>query len=173
MPSGLLKARCAPAAASASQASGITAATSSAIRVIRLGGEGTGSAVPPRRGAVARALEEGADEAAERVHHRCAGAMIPAARAKTPIAIAAVMVKAAPDTHAEGESPRAPALHQGMALTSSSAVGSALRQMATRVTRRRTTLRRSALVSRSTAAAQASSTAVDPMSRTPAGITVR
>ena len=84
-----------------------------------------------------------------------------------------VPVRAAACDHAEGAPSRTPARHHGTALTSSSAVGSALRKVAAPAARRRRAGRRSALGSRRATAAQTRSATADPMSRAPAGMTVR
>ena len=154
MPSGLLKARGAPAAASTSQASGIAAATSSAVRIVPLGGgdndakgvgpsasSGGGSApASPRAegvlgdpaGSAAAAAPtaegDGLGEAAERgCRCRRASATIPAASPTIPAATSAVATTATSEAHPEGEPARAPTRHHGAALTSSNAVGRPLR----------------------------------------------
>ena len=154
MPRGLLKARGAPAAASTSQASGIAAATSSAVRIVPLGGgdngaEGVGlsassgggsapasplvqgvSAEPAGSGAAVAAgeLGEGLGEVAERGRRRRrTSATITAASPTIPAATSAAGTTATSEAHPEGEPARAPTRHHGAALTSSKAVGRPLR----------------------------------------------
>ena len=153
MPSGLLKARGAPAAASTSQASGIATATSSAVRLAPLmdGDDKAGAGLPASSGcgsaeaspraegvsgdptgsavAVAQSAEgDGLGEVAGRGRLcRRARAAIPAASPAIPAATSAAAAMATTEAHPEGEPARAPTRHHETALTSSNAVGRALR----------------------------------------------
>ena len=153
MPRGLLKARGAPAAASTSQANGIAAATSSAVRLVPLrGGDGKAGSGPPASSgggstaaspraegvlgdstgfaaaAAPTAEGDGLGEAAERGRRRRrTSATIPATSPTIPAATGTAATTATSEAHPEGEPARAPTRHHGAALTSSNAVGRPLR----------------------------------------------